>query len=166
MGNDSALQWRYNRCDGVSNHQPRDCLLSRLIRRWSKKTSKLRVTGFCARNSPEPGEFPAQMASNAENFSIWWRHHGFNHSKKEWIYNDPSQEKYGPLRQVKCNPDLWWVLLKMYEHYLTFNSRVSLRLSMFKQRFCYIEIINFNHSLWKVYLASTGLSLVTLMMTS
>ena len=22
-----------------------------------------------------PGEFPAQMASNAENTSIWWRHH-------------------------------------------------------------------------------------------
>ena len=21
------------------------------------------------------GEFPAQMASNAENVSIWWRHH-------------------------------------------------------------------------------------------
>ena len=23
----------------------------------------------------EPGEFPAQMASNAKNGSIWWRHH-------------------------------------------------------------------------------------------
>ena len=23
-----------------------------------------------------PGEFPAQRASNAENVSIWWRHHG------------------------------------------------------------------------------------------
>ena len=28
-----------------------------------------------AGNSPEAGEFPAQMASNAENVSIWWRHH-------------------------------------------------------------------------------------------
>ena len=26
------------------------------------------------------GEFPAQMSSNAENVSIWWRHHGFNRS--------------------------------------------------------------------------------------
>ena len=26
-------------------------------------------------NSPGTGEFPAQMASNAENISIWWRHH-------------------------------------------------------------------------------------------
>ena len=27
-------------------------------------------------NSPMTGEFPAQIASNAENVSIWWRHHG------------------------------------------------------------------------------------------
>ena len=30
---------------------------------------------FCAGNSPWTGEFRAQMASNAENVSIWWRHH-------------------------------------------------------------------------------------------
>ena len=41
----------------------------------SKKTSKLRVTGLCAGNSPVTGEFPVQMASNAENVSIWRRHH-------------------------------------------------------------------------------------------
>ena len=40
-----------------------------------QKTSKLRVTGLCVGNSPETGEFPAQMASNAQNVSIWWRHH-------------------------------------------------------------------------------------------
>ena len=57
-----------------SNHQPHHCLLNRLFRRRSKKTSKLRVTGFCVRNSPVTGEFPAQMASNAKNVSIWWRH--------------------------------------------------------------------------------------------
>ena len=43
--------------------------------RRSKKTSKLCFTGVCAGNSPGTGEFPAQMASNAENVSIWWRHH-------------------------------------------------------------------------------------------
>ena len=42
---------------------------------YGKKT-KLRVTGLYAGNSPGTGEFPAQMASNAENVSIWWRHHG------------------------------------------------------------------------------------------
>ena len=40
-----------------------------------RKPQKLRVTGLCAGNSPATGEFPAQKASNAENFSIWWRHH-------------------------------------------------------------------------------------------
>ena len=40
-----------------------------------KITSKLRVIGLCVGNLPEAGEIPAQMASNAENVSIWWRHH-------------------------------------------------------------------------------------------
>ena len=40
----------------------------------TKKTSKLRATGLCTRSSTVTGEFPAQMASNAENISIWWRH--------------------------------------------------------------------------------------------
>ena len=70
-----SLRWRHNGCDSVSNHQPRECLLRRLIRRTSKKRSKLRVTGLCVGNSPGTGEFPAQMASYAENASIWWRHH-------------------------------------------------------------------------------------------
>ena len=70
-----SLRWRHNDRAGVSNHQPHGCLLNRLFRRKSKKTSKLRVTGFCAGNSPGTGEFPAQMASYTENVSIWWRHH-------------------------------------------------------------------------------------------
>ena len=36
---------------------------------------QLLVTGLCVGNSPVTGEFPAQMASNAENVSIWLRHH-------------------------------------------------------------------------------------------
>ena len=70
-----SLRWRHNGLDSVSNHQPPGCLLNRLFRRKSKKTSKLRVTGLCAGNSPGTGEFSAQMASYAENVSIWWRHH-------------------------------------------------------------------------------------------
>ena len=67
----TASRWCHSKRDGVSNHQPHDCL----FRRRSQKTSKLRVTGLCAGNSPVTGEFPAQMASYAENVSIWWRHH-------------------------------------------------------------------------------------------
>ena len=72
---ESTLLWRHYRRDNVSNHQPHDCLLNRLFGLISKKTSKLHVTGLCAGNSPGIGEFPAQMASNAENVSIWWRLH-------------------------------------------------------------------------------------------
>ena len=70
----TKLLCRHNEPDGVSNYQTRDCLLNDLFMRRSKKTSKLRVTGLCAGNSPVTGEFPAQRASNAENLTIWWRH--------------------------------------------------------------------------------------------
>ena len=75
IGLGCSLQWRHNGHGGVSNHQPPDCSLSHLFRRRSKKTSKLRVTGLSAGNSPLTGEFPAQMASNTENVSVSWRHH-------------------------------------------------------------------------------------------
>ena len=68
------LQWRYNGRDGVSNHQPHHSLLNRLFRRRSKKTPKLLVTDLFAGNSPVTGQFPVQMASNAENVPIWWHH--------------------------------------------------------------------------------------------
>ena len=66
-----TLQWRNNGRGSVLNYQPHDCLLNRL----STKISKLLVIGLCAGNSPGTGEFPTKMASNAENVSIWWRHH-------------------------------------------------------------------------------------------
>ena len=50
--------WRHNNHDCVSNHQPHGCLLNRLFRRRSKKTSKLRVTGLCVGNSPGPVNSP------------------------------------------------------------------------------------------------------------
>ena len=61
-GESCTLRWRHNELDNVSDHQHHDCLLNRLFGRRPKKTS---------------GEFPAQMASNAENVSIWWRHHEY-----------------------------------------------------------------------------------------
>ena len=72
-----TLQWRHNGLDSVSNHKHHHCLLKRLSRCRSKKTSKLRVTGLCAGKTLEIGEFPAQRASNAENVSIWWCHHEY-----------------------------------------------------------------------------------------
>ena len=58
-----TLQWRHNERDGVSNPQPHDCFFDRLFKVQIKENIKV------------TGEFPAQMANNAENVSIWWRHH-------------------------------------------------------------------------------------------
>ena len=66
-----SLQWCHNERDGVSYHQLQDCLLNRLFRCRSNKTSKLSVTGLCVGNSPATGEFPTQRASNAEKCFHW-----------------------------------------------------------------------------------------------
>ena len=46
-------------------------------------------------NSPVTGEFPAQMFSNAENVSIWWRHHGYK--------KNPSWRMYQALLKFGCH---------------------------------------------------------------
>ena len=56
---ESSIAQHYNDAImSVSNHQPHDCLLNRLFRHRSEKTSELRVTGLCVGNSPMTGEFP------------------------------------------------------------------------------------------------------------
>ena len=100
-----TLRWRHNDGDSVSNHQPHDCLLSCLFGRTSKKTSKLRVTGLCVGNSPGTGEFPAQMASNAENVSIWWRHHETAVETRAWMRE--IKIKMYLLIQVLISFNLW-----------------------------------------------------------
>ena len=65
-----SLQWRHNGHDSVSNHQAHDCLLNRLFRRGPTKTSKLRVTGLCAGNSPVTGDFPAQRPVTRKMFPV------------------------------------------------------------------------------------------------
>ena len=102
-----SLQWRSNGRNGLSNHQPPGCLLNRLFRRRSKKTPKLGVTGLCAGNSPVTGEFPAQRANNAENVSIWWRHH---------VSGDKYSIMQSLLSQSDRSPDrkTWNVLSKKY----------------------------------------------------
>ena len=54
----SPLRWLHNGRNSVSKHQPHNCLLNRLFRRRSKKTSKLRITGLCVGNSLGPVNSP------------------------------------------------------------------------------------------------------------
>ena len=84
-----TLLWRHDERDGVSNHRRLDCLLKHLFRRISKEISKLRVTGLCEGNSSVAGDFPAQRASNAENVSIWWRHHEVQWPRKMALIQAP-----------------------------------------------------------------------------
>ena len=70
------LQWRHNGRHNVSNHQPHHCLLNLIWGADQSKHQHFLVSGLCAGDSPVTSEFPAQMSSNAENISIWWRHHG------------------------------------------------------------------------------------------
>ena len=127
----TPLQWRHNGHDSVSNHRPHDCLFNRLFRRRSKKTSKLRVTGLCAGNSSGAGEVPAQMASNAENAYIWWRHHVYN-SANRWLMFDTVysninfyeawNKKYKLAKQTihiiqKYKHYLWTCFIRRYELY-------------------------------------------------
>ena len=55
---DSTLQLRHNEPDGAPSHRRHDCLFNCLFRCKSKKTSKLRVTRLCDRNSTVTGEIP------------------------------------------------------------------------------------------------------------
>ena len=109
---EKTILWRHNRRDGISNQQPHDCLLNRPFRRRSKKTSELRVTGHCGGNSPVTGEFPAQMASNAENVSISWRHHDIPIELIRWtsrsvasVYNKLPRSCMVGRRPI---PITWW----------------------------------------------------------
>ena len=71
--------------------------------RW-KKISKLCVTGLCAGNSPVTGEFPAQRASNVENVSIWWHHHGWPRSLSSWGVTRPQGDYWVYRRSNEVSP--------------------------------------------------------------
>ena len=59
------------------------------------------------------GEFPAQMASNAENVSIWWRHHGFD----PCIYDGSTSILQNVRVQFRLAFWLWvaWILTEVCE---------------------------------------------------
>ena len=78
--NHISLRWRHNERDVAENHQPHDCLLNRLFRRRSKKTSKLRVTGLYV----VTGEFPTQRPVTQKCFHLM-RSSWTEHSRWFWI---------------------------------------------------------------------------------
>ena len=103
----ATLRWRHNERDGVSNHQPHDCLRSRLFRRRSKETPKLRVPGLCAGNSPATDEFPAQRTSNASS----WHITSGNGGGMGGAYNRKPQD-YVCLKGARRNNTIWAVKIR------------------------------------------------------
>ena len=74
IGRFTSLQWRHNERDGVSNHQP---------------------------HYSTTDEFLVQRDSDAENVSIWWRHH----AEGEIMFNhDPQRDKR---RNFDQNADIY-----------------------------------------------------------
>ena len=66
----SSLQWWHYERDGVSNHRRLNCSGADQ-RKHQSSTSMV----LCEGNAPFTGGFLSQMASNAENVSIWSRRH-------------------------------------------------------------------------------------------
>ena len=115
-----TLRWRHNWHDGVSNDQPHDCLLNPLFRRRLKKTSKLRASALCVGNSPVTSEFPAQMASNAENVSIWWRHHEWSTSPCWYITRSALIMPINSCHHEMISVSLWTNMCENIALYLGF----------------------------------------------
>ena len=75
---------------------------------------------FVQGNSPEAGEFPAQMASYEENVSIWWRLHVLS----RLTFN------------LKTHSCLWWIFWPMTIYVV--DGGVVLSIHVFKTLICLV----------------------------
>ena len=137
-----TLQWRHNGRDGVSNHKPHDCLLNRLFKRRSKKHQSSASLAFVRRIHRWPmnslhkwtllsavrerplnlitHSLPAQMASNAESVSIWWRHHDIRY----FCVHKSFPNELGSLTLLLSQADIQHtVLLSRNMHTIVFTFR-------------------------------------------
>ena len=147
------LQRRRNGRDGVSNHRWLE-LFSTVCSGADKKTktSKLLVAGLCEQDPLATGGLPSQKASNAENASIWWRHHGITYKGK---YSTSPPVTGGFPSQKACNAEnvsIWWC-----DHGITYkgkysvttdvilNRQILLRRILSQQHIFYSTISNIMH---------------------
>ena len=114
---DVLLEWYHNICSSHYNDVIISTKASQITsltivystvysRPRSKKTSKLRVTGLCERNSPVTSEFPIQRASNAEDVSIWLHHYELpQKNTREWFWQNT----------------LWLIIFSIHSLHLNWN---------------------------------------------
>ena len=113
-----TLHWCHNDHDGVSNHQPHGCLLNRLYRRRSKKTSKLRVTGLCVGNSPGPVNSPHKRPVTRKMFPFDDVIMSYLHDKLLWWF------KGGSITGVKQCTFQWLISNDIAQIETVFNSLI------------------------------------------
>ena len=142
-----ALQWRHNGRNGVSNHRHLQCLLNRLFRRRSTKTSKLRVTGICAGNSPVTGEFPAQRARNTNNVYIWFINIYINICL--YLASSLKSLKWVTIFLAKFQSDLFCTIIKLFAEICERKKWYS---SVLSELTYLTKVINFNTSMCGVKL--------------
>ena len=129
------LQWRHNGHDGISNHQPHDCLLNRLFRRRSKKTSNsalpvfVRGSHWSAVKSPHKGPLTWKMFTfyDAIMASVVWSCHSIldwycqsvsmnqqsvNFSRVIHLSSSLSEAKHAPVK------GRWWMLIDRFANWL------------------------------------------------
>ena len=154
-----SLQWRHNDYDSVSNHQPHGCLLKRLFRPRSKKTSKLRVTGLCVGNSPGPVNSPHKgpllrgkcfhLMTSSCIISSWIPHIKI---KSEWVKSaDKSEQKYVVLQVVFISHKTWIASWQKFHRmpviwFIIFNSVHSdLKNLCMNSRMTYVKLNYLRH---------------------
>ena len=113
-------QWRHNGRDGVSNHQPHHFYATIYSCADQGKYRSSAPVAFV--RGIHRDEFPAQMTSNAENVSIWWRHHAYKNTVCEitrgWLVNRPLMDSQRYTKDLKFaiyhavmiplwNPSFW-----------------------------------------------------------
>ena len=103
-----SLQWRHNDSDGVSNHQPHDCLLKRLFMRRSKKHQSSASLSFVRGihrspvNSPHKGPVTRKMFP-FDDVIMQRNHHWFsNDLSPVWHQGETFSDELDP-RKSQCN---------------------------------------------------------------
>ena len=109
----NKLQWNMNQSTNIFVKEIgiENVVCARLFRRRSKKTSKFCVTGHSPGNLTVSDEFPSEMASNAENVSICWRHHGQDMlNVLTRVMSFAHQVYFGGNQPLKIKKSKWYIM--------------------------------------------------------
>ena len=137
-----SLQWCHNERHGISNHRHFDCLLNRLFRGKSKKTSKLHVTGLWICGTCFRRRFTDHVAHDRETCSSTFAKPAGRHcncystatagqgtgGQELSLLTQWGQDKMAAISQTTLSIAFSW--MKMLEFRLNFHWRLFLRVQL------------------------------------